>query len=230
MTSTTSVNQSQEQINPVTQAVQRCLEAYHHVLESNPKPPKSSPAYASYDKYEVEKQAQKAFLRLMPFLDSWEHVLCGLACLQHAILLDIFDRVDAGRHIHLLQLAISAYRPKVEPRPVGRPERSERITPLPSPSAPETYQLGTYVSPYLPDESTQAKLGQELKRRQVPIPTPQEAYDAPRLLPLLFALAEVYQQLPKRQPPVPGVVSAIPDAPGPKSSDSRGDNRPQAAA
>jgi len=212
----------QSEINPVTQAVQRCLAAYHHVLETNPKPAKSDPAHATFDVCRVEKLARKAFIQSMPFLDTWEHVLGALACLQHAIVLDIFDRVDAGRHIHLIQLAISAHRPKAEPRDAGRP-RHEKYTPLPPITRQDQPFEGAYISPNPPREERQFELAKELKDRGVPIPTPQEAVDAPGLIPLLFALAEVYKTLPRRQPPATAPKAQETGAPGTES-------RPKAAA
>ena len=177
---------SNDQPNPVTQAVLGCLQAYHSVLEQGPGGDKE---------YETEEKARKAFLRAMPFLDTWEHTLAGLACLQHAMLLGVIDNVDAGRHIHLIQLAISAYRPKAEPRAQGRPRKN---TPLPTIGNMESDLLGTYVSPELPDQDTQRELCQELTRRGIPLPTPAETSASPRLLPLLLALGRVYERVPRR--------------------------------
>jgi len=184
--------------NPITQSVQRCLDAYHHILEQPPRRPRAD-EYAENVRLEIQRNAAQAFCRAMPFLDTWEHTLAVLACLQHAMLLGILDRVDLGRHIHLLQLAISAFRPpKPEPRAVGRPRK---ITPLPSIGNLGNDIMGTYIAPDLPDEETQRELCEELKRRNIPLPTPEETAAHPRLLPLFFAMANAYLNQPVRKGP-----------------------------
>jgi hypothetical protein len=188
--------------NPVTAAVQRCLESYYKVLEDNPPPPGPRVYREDHNEFKIEQQAQRAFLRAMPFLDTWEHVLCGLACLQHAMLLGIIDRVDAGRHIHLLQLAISAYRPKPEPRPAGRPKLIPPLPPIGNLIGIQAQSNpGTYISPILPSEESQHELKEELTRRGIPLPTAAEAHSQPSLLPLVFALAQAYKLAPRRKEP-----------------------------
>jgi hypothetical protein len=198
MPCTNCANQSPNEINPVTQAVQRCLEAYYHVLESNPKPPGPDVYREDYNEFKIEQSAQKAFLRNMPFLDSWDHVLCGLACIQHAIILGIIPRVDAGRHIHLLQLAISAYRPKPEPRAVGRPRI---ITPLPP--------LGDLAAPFfavpastvLPSEEAQAQLKEELKRMGDELAAAGETSLPPGIFHALQSAARAYAKVSSPKAP-----------------------------
>jgi hypothetical protein len=219
MSCTNCASQTTE-INPVTQAVQRCLEAYYHVLESNPKPPGPDVYREDYNEFKIEQSAQKAFLRNMPFLDSWDHVLCGLACIQHAIILGIIPRVDAGRHIHLLQLAISAYRPKPEPRSAGRPRI---ITPLPP--------LGDLAAPFfavpaptgIPSEEAQAKLKEELKRMGIELPPVGETTLPPGIFHALQSAARAYAKVSS-----PKVPQSTPST-GPTSQPT-GQTVPQAAA
>ncbi len=195
-------NQTTE-LNPVTQAVQRCLEAYYHVLESNPRPPGPNVYREDYNEHKIEQQAQRAFLRQMPFLDTWDHVLCCLACLQHAMLLGIIDRVDAGRHIHLLQLAISAYRPKPEPRAAGRPRI---IPPLPPMGTLATPFAGVPAPTDLPSEGAQAKLKEDLKRVGIELPPAAEATMTPGLFHSLQSMARACAKVsmpkaPQSEPP-----------------------------
>jgi len=199
------------EINHVTEAVQRCLAAYHHVLESNPKPPGPNVYREDYNEYKIEQQAQRAFLREMPFLDSWEHTLCCLACLQHAMLLGIIDRVDAGRHIHLLQLAISAYRPKPEPRAVGRPKI---IPTLPSTGNQAAPSQGVPSAANQPTQEDQVKLKEELSRLGISAAALNDPAVTPAVLQALHDLAKANGAIPAPKAPgsEPQTAAANPGA------------------
>ena len=97
-------------------AVQNCLSAYHQMYaEERAKSPSHLGAL---------KKATSAYAESMPYLTSHANIRGFIACVAHAMLLDIFQPEHGAKLLYAAQIALGAV-PR-EARPVGRPKMTRR--------------------------------------------------------------------------------------------------------
>lgn len=103
-------------------AVALCSEAYLQAHEKARAAGKAS--------YEVINAAREAFRRAMPALDSPANITDFIACVAHALLVEVISDSDSARLLYAAQVASSAAR--LHTKSSGRPPKA-----VPEPSAPE---------------------------------------------------------------------------------------------
>jgi len=107
-------------------AVDRCCAAYNKAYQAAKAEKK--------DSYSARKDAEHAFRRAMPPLDSEINLRDFVACVAHALLSDIIDQNESARLLYAVQVANSIAKNAKSPRSPGRASASAKEDPAPSPA------------------------------------------------------------------------------------------------
>ncbi len=181
-----------QSIPPATAAVQRCCEAFYHVREEHPLPPRNSPKYSKFDAQDIHEMASDAYRRAMPLCDSWENIPVFLATVMQGLVLQVFDPVEASRLFYGASVLTSRLRPPAEARSAGRPNKS---TPLPSIGNQNDGDHSNATPFSQPSPAAQAKLIQVLKDHGIPVPSEAELRHYPQFAAAVFHLGGAYMYL-----------------------------------
>ena len=203
------------ELSPAAAAAQRCAHAFFAIFAKYPKAEQGS-----YDWDEIQLRAANAFRQAMPCIESWENLPIFLACVTRGMELRVFEPAEASKFLYAAQVAANIMRPP-------KPEKAaKKQTPPPPLSDIHGGDDSDYVVSRIPEESRQAELYKELRRRGFPLPPDKVLRQNWRVA---LYLCDVSQALIDRYPP-PGAKYTAPGASDPPPPSVQEQAQPQTAA